>query len=93
MDTWDREEHTQIQENRLLLEKASALISQKAYGFIDQAIEQTLQDWGLGDVQIEDGGLSRGPRGGLIGEKGVSVLEYRALTIYTQPVTYRASRY
>ena len=63
----------QIQENRLLLEKASVIISQKAYGFIGQAIERTLQDWGLGDIRSEDGDLDRGPRGTSAGEKGVSV--------------------
>jgi hypothetical protein len=63
----------QIQENRLLLEKASVIISQKAYGFIGQAIERTLQDWRLGDIQSEDGDLGRGPRGASAGEKGVSV--------------------
>jgi len=64
----------QIQENRLLLEKASSMISQKAHGFIGQAIERTLQDWRLGAIQSEDGDLiGRGPRGASAGEKGVSV--------------------
>ena len=63
----------QIQENRILLEKASIMISQKAYGFIGQAIERTLQDWRLGAIQSEDGDLGRAPRGAFAGEKGVSV--------------------
>ena len=64
----------QIQENRILLEKASIMISQKAYGFIGQAIERTLQDWRLGAVQSEDGDFGRAPRGASAGEKGVSLL-------------------
>ena len=63
----------QIQENRRLLEKASAMISQKAYSFVDQAIERTLQDWRLGDIQSEDGGFRRALRGTFEGEKAVSV--------------------
>ena len=63
----------QIQENRLLLEKASVITSQKAYEFIGQAIERTLCHWRLGDIQSEDGDLGRGPRGAYVGEKGVSV--------------------
>jgi len=63
----------QIQENRLLLEKASSMISQKAYGFIGQAIEKTLQDWRLGNIQSGNKDLGRGPRGASVGEKGVSV--------------------
>ena len=76
----------QIQENRLLLEKVSVVISQQAHRFTGQAIERTLQDWKLGDIQSEDGDLSRGPRGAFAGEKGVSVPEYPALTRYTQQV-------
>ena len=64
----------QIQENRRLLERASVIISQKAYGFIDQAIEGTLTDWRLGVIQSEDEDLGRGPRGASIGAKEVSVL-------------------
>jgi len=61
----------QIQENRLLLEKASSMISQKAYGFIGQAIEKTLHDWRLENIQSGDGDPGRGPRGASAGEKGV----------------------
>ena len=89
MDTWNREEHKQVQENRILLERASVMISRKAYGLIGQAIEKTLQDWGLGDIQSEDGDLGRGPQGASASEKGVSVLEYPALARYTQQVAYR----
>ena len=74
----------QIQDNRILLDKASIFISQKAYGFIGQAIERVLQDWKLGVIQSEDGDLGRGPQGASAGEKGVSVLEYQALARYTQ---------
>ena len=81
----------QIQDNRHLLEKASAMISQKAYTFVGQAIERTLQDWRLGDIQSEDGDFGRGPRGAFAGEKGVSV-DF-AWVIYTQWVPYRASRF
>ena len=61
----------QIQENRLMLERASSVISEKAHGFIGQAIVRTLQDWRLGAIQSEDGDLGRGPRGASAGEKGV----------------------
>ena len=72
LDTWNREEHKQVQENRILLERALVMISRKAYGLIGQAIEKTLQDWGLGDIQSEDGDLGRGPQGASASEKGVS---------------------
>jgi hypothetical protein len=72
----------QIQDNRQFLEQASVMLSQKAYGFINPAIETTLQDWKLGDIQSEDEDLGRGPRGASAGEKGVSVLECPACTIY-----------
>ena len=93
LDTWNQEEHMQIQENRMLLEKVSIMISQKAYGFIGQAIERTLHDWGYGDIQSDDGDLGRGPQGAFASNKGVSVLEYPDLTRYTQQVAYRVSRY
>ena len=83
----------QIQDNRHLLEKASTMISQKAYTFVGQAIERTLQDWRLGDIQPEDGEYIRGRRGGFTGEKGVSMLEYPAWMRYTQRVPYRAARF
>ena len=93
LDTWNREEYKQIQESRTLLERASVMTSRKAYGLIGQAIEKTLQDWGLGDIQSEDGDLGRGPQGASVGAKEVSVLEYPALARYTQQVAYRVSRY
>ena len=74
----------QIQDNRILLEKASIFISRKAHGFIGQAIERTLQDWKLGVIRSEDEDLGRGPQGASAGENGVSVLEYPALARYTQ---------
>ena len=93
LDTWNQQENTQIEENRKLLEKGATMISQKAYKYIGQAIERTLQDWRLGAIQSEDGDLGRGPRGAYTGEKGVSVLEYPDLTRYTQQVFHRVSRY
>ena len=63
----------QIQDNRQLLERASSMISQKAYGYIRQAIDRTLQDWRLGDIRSEDRDPGRGPRGAPAGENGVSV--------------------
>ena len=83
----------QIQENRILLEKASIMISQEAYGFIGQAIERTLQDWRQGDIQSDDEDLGRGRQGAFVSDKGVSVLEYPDLTGCTQQVVYRVSRY
>ena len=79
----------QIRENRVLLEKASRIISQRAYRCIDQAIERTLKDWRLGDIQSEDGDLGRASSD----DKGVSVVEYPALTRPAQQVAYRVSRY
>ena len=74
----------QIQENRILLEKASIMISQKAYGFIGQAIERALRDWGLGAIQSGDEDFGCAPRGAFTDEKGVSLLGYPKLTSYTQ---------
>ena len=93
LDTWNQQESTQIEENRRLLEKAATMISQKAYKYIGQAIERTLQDWKLGSIQSEDGDLGRTPRGAFAGEKGVSMLEYPDLTRYTQQASHRVSRY
>ena len=82
----------QIQEYRLLLNRASVMISQKAYVLIGQAIERTLQDWKAGDIESEDGDLGRDLRSSA-SEKGVSVLEYPTLIRYAQQVAYRVSRY
>ena len=84
-----------IQENRLLLERALAMISQKAYEFISKAIDRTLQGGRLGDIQSEDDdrGRGRGPRGASASETGVSVLEYPTLARYTEQVAFRASRF
>ena len=49
----------QIQENRQLLERASALISKKAEEFINKAIENTLRDFKLVNIQLVDGNLGR----------------------------------
>jgi hypothetical protein len=72
----------QIQENRQLLERASMMISQKAYTFVNQAIERTLQDWRLGDINSDDGGFGRAPRGASADEKGVRALEVLVSTIH-----------
>ena len=45
----------QIQENRQLLERASALISKKAEEFINKSIEITLRDCKLGNIHLVDG--------------------------------------
>ena len=49
----------QIQDNRHLLKRASALISKKADEFINKAIESTLRDCNLGNIQLVDGNLGR----------------------------------
>ena len=49
----------QIQDSRQLLERASAFVSQKAEGFINKAIESTLRDCKLGNIQLVDGKLGR----------------------------------
>jgi hypothetical protein len=69
----------QIQENRQLLERASVMISQKAYTFINQATERTLQDWRLGGSNSDDG---RGPRVASTSDKGVRALEVLVSTIH-----------
>ena len=53
LDTWNRQEHMQIQENRQLLERASAMVSKKAEAFINNAIENTLRDCKLGNITGE----------------------------------------
>ena len=95
LETWSREEQLEVQENRQLLEKASVMVSQRAYGFIGQAIERTLRQWRLGAIQSEDRvlGLGRAPRGASASEKGVSVLEYPTLVRYTEQVAFRVSRF
>lgn len=64
----------QVQESLQPLERVSVMISQKAHGFIGQAIERTLQNWGLGDIQSEHGDPGHCPRGASAGEKGVSAV-------------------
>ena len=59
LDTWESQEYRQIQGNRQLLERASALISRKAEEFINKAIENTLKDCKLGNIQLVDGNLGR----------------------------------
>ena len=93
LETWNREEHMQIRENRVLVERASVIISQKAYTSVGQAIERTLRDRRLRDVQLEDEKPGRGPRGASAGEKGVSVLGHPAWTRCTEQVPYRAPRF
>ena len=95
LETWNREEQLEVQENRQMLEKASGMISQRAHGFIGQAIERTLRQWRLGAIESEDGdlGLGRAPRGASAGEKGVSVLEYPTLARCTKHVAFRVSRF
>ena len=93
LDTWNREEYGQMVDNRTLLDKASRMLSQKAYGFIGQATDRILQDWRYGDIQSEDADRDRGPQGASAGEKRVSALEYLDLTKYTYQVTHRMLRY
>ena len=78
LETWNGEEYKQIRENRVLVEKASAIISQKAYTLVGQAIDKTLRNCGLGviDRRSEDGERSRGSLGASAGENEVSVLGY-----------------
>ena len=73
----------QILENRHLLEKASAIIAQKAYTSVGQAIERTLQDWRLGDIQSEDRDFGRGRRGAFADKKGVSIGIFTLHEIYS----------
>ena len=49
----------QIQKNRQLLRQASAFITEKADGFINKAIKNTLKDFKLGNIQSVDGNLGR----------------------------------
>ena len=94
-DTWHGEEYKQIRENRTLVEKASAMISQKAYTSVGQAIDKTLQNCGLGviDRPSEDRGRSRGSLGDSAGEKEVSVLGYPAWMRLTERVPHRVPRF
>ena len=70
----------------MLIEKASEIISQKAYTLVDQAIEITLQKWKLRDTQV-------GPRGAFAGEQGVGVLVYPTRTRYAEQVPCRVPRF
>ena len=58
LETWKGQEDLQIQENRQLLERASTLISDKAYGFMNKAIENTWKNCKLGIIQPADGNLA-----------------------------------
>ena len=57
LETWKSQEYMHIQENRQLLERASALISKKADEFINKAIENTLKNCELGNIRLVDGYL------------------------------------
>jgi hypothetical protein len=54
LDTWTSEQHRQIQVNRQLLERASGIISKKADGFMNKAIEKTLRECKFGDIWLGD---------------------------------------
>ena len=88
LETWNGEEYKQVRENRTLVEKASAIISQKAYTLVGQAIDKTLRNGGLGviDRRSEDGKRSRGSLGASAGENEVSVLGYPAWMRRTERV-------
>ena len=89
LDTWNREEYKQIQESRALLEKASAIISQKAYTLVGQAIEKTLRNCAIEGILSEVGERGRGPRGAFVDEQDVSVLGYYASARRTERVQHR----
>jgi DNA repair exonuclease SbcCD ATPase subunit len=75
LNVWDEEEHEQMNDAHQLLARASSMISQKAYGFINKTINKTLQDWQLGGVHVEDADTDdRSQRGPSYGEMGVSHL-------------------
>ena len=59
LETWKGQEDMQIQENRQLLERASTLMSNKAYEFINKAIESTLKSCKFGIIQSVDGNAGR----------------------------------
>ena len=52
LDAWTNQEYNQIQENRRLLKKASTSISKEADGFIKKAIDNTVDDWKLGNIPL-----------------------------------------
>jgi hypothetical protein len=55
LDTWTSEQQKQIQTNRQVLERASKVISTKADGFINNAIEKTLRECNFGTIRSGDG--------------------------------------
>jgi hypothetical protein len=63
----------QTQEVRLLLEQKLGLISQKAYGLLDQTTKKASTDCG---VLLEDMDVVHGSPGTSRGRGGVSVLQY-----------------
>ena len=69
----------QIQQNRQLLERASALIPKKAEEFINKAIETTLSDCKLGVIQLVDGNHDRRASAG---ERQVCPNNSLSLSIY-----------
>ena len=79
----------QIRENRARVERASALISQKAYKLVGQAIDKTLRNCGIEGILSEVGERGRGPRSVFVGEQDVSVLRYYASVTRTESVAYR----
>jgi hypothetical protein len=84
LDTWDRVEDMQIQDIHLLLEQETGMISQKAYGLINQSIDKTLQDWKLGGIQLEDVDLGHAKRGASGGKRGVRMSLYSTWTTYAE---------
>ena len=57
LDTWKGWEYLQIHDNRLLLERVSNITSTRAEEFVNKAIENTLNKFGPGNIQLLDGNL------------------------------------
>lgn len=76
LDRWNNEEFQQMQENKAFLTRAFDFISKKASGYINEAINNTLREWKLGQIETANTEeiLGKGPADATTERKGVSWL-------------------
>ena len=94
LETWKGQEYMQIQENRQLLKRVSALISKKGEEFTHKATENTWKDHTLGKIQWVDGNPGRRAS---TGEQQVCPNHTHKYYIYSptcaEGVTHREARF
>ena len=81
LDTLDRVGSMQTEEVRLLLERELGMISQRAFGLIDQTITKTLENSGMSLRDVDIGHSTRSA------PSGVSVVQYPDWATGTERVT------